>query len=216
MGSAVDTAEPRERRGLSRRDMIKGAAVAGAAAWTAPVIIDSLISPAAAFSGACTKYVVKLQTDGSIYPACFGGTTTICFPASDAKWVGTAPGTTSSSCGASNPSFCPSGNGSSSAGHTPAVSDAGTIGGRSYWKVQWSGGTCGFSAATDWQLGGRYGPGSPGSQFIKTATSCSGGPSGGSNGCYDIATNTGWIPKYFSGSSGDAINYIYLKFCCTS
>lgn len=50
MGNAVDTAEPRERRGLSRRDMIKGAAVAGAAAWTAPVIIDSLTSPAAAGS----------------------------------------------------------------------------------------------------------------------------------------------------------------------
>lgn len=37
--------------GLSRRDMIKGAAVAGAAAWTAPMIIDSLTSPAAAASG---------------------------------------------------------------------------------------------------------------------------------------------------------------------
>ncbi len=33
--------------------MIKGAAVAGAAAWTAPMIIDSLTSPAAAFSGTC-------------------------------------------------------------------------------------------------------------------------------------------------------------------
>jgi len=53
MGSAVDTTEPRERRGLSRRDMIKGAAVAGAAAWTAPVIIDSLSSPAAAESFTC-------------------------------------------------------------------------------------------------------------------------------------------------------------------
>ena len=31
--------------------MIKASAVAGAAAWTAPVIIDSLSSPAAALSG---------------------------------------------------------------------------------------------------------------------------------------------------------------------
>lgn len=38
------------RKGLSRRDMIKASAVAGAAAWTAPVIIDSLASPAAALS----------------------------------------------------------------------------------------------------------------------------------------------------------------------
>jgi hypothetical protein len=39
-----------EHGGLSRRDMIRGAAVAGAAAWTAPIIIDSLTSPAAAQS----------------------------------------------------------------------------------------------------------------------------------------------------------------------
>jgi hypothetical protein len=43
--------EGTERRGLSRRDMIKASAAAGVAAWTAPVIIDSLVSPAAAFSG---------------------------------------------------------------------------------------------------------------------------------------------------------------------
>ena len=46
-----DVVEQGERRGLSRRDMIKASAVAGAAAWTAPVIIDSLASPAAAISG---------------------------------------------------------------------------------------------------------------------------------------------------------------------
>ena len=41
--------------------MIKASAVAGAAAWSAPVIIDSLASPAAAASG-CTgnKYYMKL------------------------------------------------------------------------------------------------------------------------------------------------------------
>src|SRR3954469_24181021 len=48
----ADVVEPGERKGLSRRDMIKASAVAGAAAWTAPVIIDSLSSPAAAASGA--------------------------------------------------------------------------------------------------------------------------------------------------------------------
>jgi hypothetical protein len=37
--------------GLSRRQMIKASAVAGAAAWTAPMIVDSLASPAAAASG---------------------------------------------------------------------------------------------------------------------------------------------------------------------
>jgi hypothetical protein len=39
-----------DTRGLSRRQMIRASAVAGAAAWTAPVIIDSLSSPAAAFT----------------------------------------------------------------------------------------------------------------------------------------------------------------------
>jgi hypothetical protein len=39
-----------ERPGIGRRTLIKRAAVAGAVVWTAPVIIDSLGSPAAAFS----------------------------------------------------------------------------------------------------------------------------------------------------------------------
>src|SRR4051794_22444276 len=39
------------RRGLSRREMMRASVVAGAAAWTAPMIIDSLSSPAAALSG---------------------------------------------------------------------------------------------------------------------------------------------------------------------
>jgi hypothetical protein len=50
--------EGTDRRGLSRRNMIKASAVAGAAAWTAPVIIDSLASPAAAATGppcGCTR-----------------------------------------------------------------------------------------------------------------------------------------------------------------
>ncbi len=37
-----DASRASEGRGLSRRQMIKASAVAGAAAWTAPVIIDSL------------------------------------------------------------------------------------------------------------------------------------------------------------------------------
>lgn len=198
-------------RGLSRRQMIKASAVAGAAAWTAPVVIDSLSSPAAAYSGACQPYVVKLTPTGSVYNACFGGTTTICFPASDAKWAGSAPGTSSSSCGASNPTFCPGSSGTAS-GHLPTVTTE-TKSGTVYYKVVFSG-ACGFSPSTTWQLGGRYEPGSPGSQFKKISATCSGGPSGGSDGCWDAATNTGWVRKYWSGSSGNELNYIYLKYCC--
>ena len=61
-----DASRASEGRGLSRRQMIKASAVAGAAAWTAPVIIDSLASPAAATSG-CTgnKYYMKLVGRGT-------------------------------------------------------------------------------------------------------------------------------------------------------
>jgi hypothetical protein len=51
------------RAGLDRRTMIKGAAVAGAAAWTAPMIIDSLTSPAAAASKPGTCYKVQLTAN---------------------------------------------------------------------------------------------------------------------------------------------------------
>ena len=64
-----------ERKGLSRRQMIKASAAAGAVAWTAPVIVDSLASPAAASSN-CTGtsvtmswiYILfKIPTDNSIH-----------------------------------------------------------------------------------------------------------------------------------------------------
>jgi len=52
--------EQSDGRGLSRRQLIKASAVAGAAAWTAPMIIDSLSSPAAALSG-------TINFDGASY-----------------------------------------------------------------------------------------------------------------------------------------------------
>lgn len=58
--------------------MIKGAAVAGAAAWTAPMIIDSLTSPAAAAS-ACNPVFIKVEvSNGCCYcaSACCGVTPT--------------------------------------------------------------------------------------------------------------------------------------------
>ena len=52
----------RGRNGLDRRTLIKGAAAAGAAAWTAPVILGSLASPAAASSGSgCYRYNYEWQ-----------------------------------------------------------------------------------------------------------------------------------------------------------
>ncbi len=53
-------------KGIDRRALIKGAAVAGAAAWTAPMIIDSLASPAAAGTpGPCVKnYYARINFTG--------------------------------------------------------------------------------------------------------------------------------------------------------
>ena len=62
-----DITEGDDKRGLSRRTMIKRAAAAGAIAWTAPVILDSLSSPAAAVSvpAGCYGYVFFLSASGS-------------------------------------------------------------------------------------------------------------------------------------------------------
>ena len=55
----ADVVEQDDRGGLSRRQLIKASAVAGAAAWTAPMIIDSLSSPAAAGSQCVSYYAVN-------------------------------------------------------------------------------------------------------------------------------------------------------------
>lgn len=51
--------DERERRGVDRRTLIKRAAAAGAAVWTAPLILDSVASPAGAISciGGCFRSV---------------------------------------------------------------------------------------------------------------------------------------------------------------
>jgi hypothetical protein len=64
--------EQGSRDGLSRREMIKASAVAGAAAWTAPMIIDSLTSPAAAASGgalptSCSYALIVFTFGGNTY-----------------------------------------------------------------------------------------------------------------------------------------------------
>lgn len=68
-------AETHPRTGLTRREMIRASAVAGAAAWSAPVIVDSLSSPAAAGSVQCTLCVsaayVFYEYDDVVYYAAF-------------------------------------------------------------------------------------------------------------------------------------------------
>ena len=73
--------EPGARSGIDRRTLIKRAAVAGAVAWTAPVIIDSFASPAAAqttgpqgCSQACFNSSCSFnQTSLCNFPGCAAG-----------------------------------------------------------------------------------------------------------------------------------------------
>jgi hypothetical protein len=186
----VDTGQDiRNSRGLSRRDMIKGAAVAGAAAWTAPMIIDSLTSPAAAASG-CNIYWVKVTSTGTCFSACPGSGDGYSFPVNDAKWAG--------SC--SHPSGCDAGDGST---HMPTVTNENS----DYFKVVLPTG-CRFSTVTDWQLGRRT---SDDDYYKVTDTTCASVPASG-NGCFTNETNTGWVRRGSPNTGG----WIYLKFCCTS
>ena len=51
ISDATETGETTPGRGLDRRTLIKRAAIVGGTAWAAPVIIDSLASPAGAVTG---------------------------------------------------------------------------------------------------------------------------------------------------------------------
>ncbi len=52
--------------GMDRKSFIKAAAAAGAGAWVAPAIMDSLTSPAAALTnGPCDLYVFRMQRTGA-------------------------------------------------------------------------------------------------------------------------------------------------------
>jgi hypothetical protein len=64
---SVDTAGSAEDgllggNGLDRRSLIKKAGVVGAAAWVAPMVLDSVLSPASAASLPPGKYKLRLST----------------------------------------------------------------------------------------------------------------------------------------------------------
>lgn len=56
--------------GLSRRELIRRSALAGALAWTAPVIVGSLTSPAAAASTPGQCYWVHWTLSGGFFGGC--------------------------------------------------------------------------------------------------------------------------------------------------
>ena len=91
------------RAGLNRRQMIKAAGIAGAAAWTAPMIIDSLSSPAAAatVTPGCYSFWLPFNTCSLTATDPIGGA---CTPTPD----GTCTSTSASvPAGAVTPPACP-------------------------------------------------------------------------------------------------------------
>jgi hypothetical protein len=67
--SDIDTPEG-GRRGIDRRTLIKRAAATGAVAWTAPLIIDSLASPAAALTCTGSCFLIQFGPAGAGAPNC--------------------------------------------------------------------------------------------------------------------------------------------------
>jgi hypothetical protein len=188
---------------LSRRSLIRRAAVAGMV-WTTPFIIDSFASPAAAGTpGACVKYWVKVTASGACSPNCPGSGNGVSFNVSDALWAG--------SCG--HPGGCDAGDGST---HMPSVTLI-TSNLTDYYQVTLPSG-CFFSSETDWQIGGRYetSTGScPGDYYLKVSgSSCGSVPTEGSVGCFTNGGSTAWIRKRAPSTSRD-LCYVYLKFCCS-
>lgn len=212
-------------RGLSRRQMIRASAVAGAAAWTAPVIVDSLTSPAAAGSNCHVYWVKLLGTSTSVSYNCPGS---ISFDVCDAWWAQGNPVNPPSNfvsgggCPTNAPAYCGQKADADHGAHLPT----GNVGdsfhsifgvNRAYYRKITLGANCTFSSSTTWQIGGRY---NDSYLEVGVADTCTSAPAwnSGSAGCYDADTNTAWISAYLTpgdrGSTG--IDYVYLKFCCST
>lgn len=210
------------RTPYSRRDLIKRAAAVGAVAWTAPVVVESLTSPAGALTpGPCTKYAVKITATGACASFCFQNGGGYTWPANDAYWAGSCARPTG--CSPSNLTTMARLGGMTAKMPTVASVTFYNSGlGRyiAYRRVTLPTG-CSFSSSTGWQIGGRYEPGDPGSIWYQASTSCVSGPTGGTSiGCYQEGGNQAWIISYAdaltSASPRNDLNYIYLKFCCSS
>jgi hypothetical protein len=111
---SVDIPEPEDHRGLGRRQMIAASAVAGVAAWTAPAIVDSLASPAAAVAHVCNVYVFKVTRNGDL-ATCTAAINAVCATptlsgAGASCSAFTRVNSTTSPINFSNPGTCTGGN----------------------------------------------------------------------------------------------------------
>lgn len=209
-----------EGRGMDRRDLLRASAVAGAAAWTAPVIIDSITSPAGALSP-CKKYYMKLAGDGVGQYASPGN----CYNASPSCNGATDNLTGNNSPTGSNPAtnggytWTCTGNNQSSGNKFRSVFATAQFTFNStnyqYYRIVLSSG-CRFSSSdTTYAVVGNYGWTTTGTCRAAVAGSATAtGPTSASQpGLYQNGGNTVWIRRSFDNQT---LNWIYLEFCCDS
>jgi hypothetical protein len=189
--------------GLSRRQMIRAAAVTGAAAWTAPVILDSLTSPAAAGS-VCVKYYAKLTTAGACYPANPSCNYSV---ASGTKYVCCSDSVTGEDCP-----------------YPAQLPELTTLAANTnYFQVKLKEG-CYFGPlpatenSTNWQVVGNYNFTTPCPRLTGSVGAVAPDGTYTDNGYFQVGGRLAWIKKthYFSGTGTIDLSYIYLQFCCGS
>jgi hypothetical protein len=198
------------RRGLSRRDMIRASAVAGIGAWTAPVIIDSLASPAAAGSVKCqgNKYYAKLVGRGtgagpSYHPGNCYYAAPLCNSGTKVHTGGNSPDSSTCSQNDNYTWVCTSANPPGNhTGPFPTLTDSnpGQPGVGTYTVVLSAG--CSFD---------------PGSGIGQTTYAAVGNydwqGSGGT--CVVVAPNTSNSVIFQKTLSGQVLDYMYLEFVCS-
>lgn len=200
--------------GLTRRQMIRAAAATGAAAWTAPVIIDSLTSPAAAGS-VCVKYYAKLDPSGSCIahdPSCGYDVATT---TPKTKYVCCSVDTTGEDC--PYPTKLPS---------IGLVTQPPSTNNTSFYQVALQSG-CYFgplpatNTNTNWQVVANYANSADGPFNCVRLTGSSGATtpttSYTGDGYFQVGGNLAWVRKDhdFGGTIGKLpLQYVYLQFCC--
>ena len=92
VGTQVEPSTDESRAGLDRRSLIKRAAIVGATAWTAPMIVGSIASPAGALTAAAGCWVMYSDLGSGTWSG----------------WTGSQPSGTGLACAPTTPTSCTS------------------------------------------------------------------------------------------------------------
>ncbi|GMU77776.1 MAG: hypothetical protein AMXMBFR46_05740 [Acidimicrobiia bacterium] len=195
---ADTTIQSGDHGGLSRRALIKRAAAAGALAWTAPVIVDSLSNAAfATMPSPCVLYWAKLLPTGGCYSACPSGGYTV---TPQKRWA----------CTGNPPDACSDPDNVGYSTKQPSVSAPDANG---YRKITLQSGcffyVSGGITTSNWAVVGNY-------EFhdFNALPSGSGSPPVSGPGHFVNNGSSAWIKS--TAADGDNLSYIYVQFCCSS